>query len=33
MDATKLYGHSISQTLPYEEIKMWHGHPDLFKIN
>ena len=27
MDATNLYGHSMSQMLPYDEIKMWHGHP------
>ena len=30
MDATILYGHSMSQMLPYEEIEMWHGHPDLY---
>ena len=29
IDATNLYGHSISQPLPYDEIDMWHGHPDL----
>ena len=29
MDATNLYGHSMSQTLPYDEIEMWHGQPDL----
>ena len=29
IDATKLYGHSMSQPLPYDEIEMWHGHPDL----
>ena len=29
MDAFKLYGHSMSQMLPYDEIKMCHGHPDL----
>ena len=28
MDATNLYGYSMSQLLPYDEIKMWHGHPD-----
>ena len=28
-DATNLYGHSMSQMLPYDEIEMWHGHPDL----
>ena len=30
MDATTLYGHSMSQFLPYDEIEMWHGHPDLY---
>ena len=30
MDATNLYGHSRSQMLPYDEIEMWHGHPDLY---
>ena len=30
MDATNLYGHSMSQFLPYDEIEMWHGHPDLY---
>ena len=29
-DATNLYGHSMSQSLPYDEIEMWHGHPDLY---
>ena len=29
MEATNLYGHSMSQMLPYDEIEMWHGHPDL----
>ena len=28
MDATNLYGNSMSQMLPYDEIEMWHGHPD-----
>ena len=28
MDATKLYGHSMSQMLIYDEVEMWHGHPD-----
>ena len=27
-----LYGHSISQFLFYDEIEMWHCHPDLFMI-
>ena len=30
MDGTKLYGHSMSQLLPFDEIEMWHGHPDLY---
>ena len=30
MDANKLYGHSISQVLPNEEIKTWHGQIDLY---
>ena len=30
MDATNLYGHSMSQILPYDDIEMWHGHPDLY---
>ena len=28
-DANNLYGHSMSQPLPYDEIELWHGHPDL----
>ena len=30
MDATNLYGHSICQPLPYDEIEMWHGDPNLY---
>ena len=30
IDATFLYGHSMSQSLPFDEIEMWHGHPDLY---
>ena len=30
MDATNLYGHSMSQMLPYDEVEMWHGHPHLY---
>ena len=30
MDATNLYGHSMSQLLPYDEIEMSQGHPDLY---
>ena len=26
MDATNLYGHSMSQMLPNDEIQMWRGH-------
>ena len=29
-NATNLYGHSMSQFLPYDEIEMWHGHPDKY---
>ena len=30
MAATNLYGHSMSQLLPFAEIETWHGHPDLY---
>ena len=30
MEATNLYGYSMIQTLPYVEIEIWHGHPDLY---
>ena len=30
MDATNLYGHSMSQFLPYDEIEMWYGDPDKY---
>ena len=30
IDATNLYGHSMSQVLPYDEIGMWHGHPEFY---
>ena len=30
IDSTNLYGYSMSQPLPYDEIEMWHGHPDLY---
>ena len=33
MDATNFYGHSMSQMLPYDEIEMWHDHPDLYTNN
>ena len=30
IDANNLYGWVMSQMLLYDEIEMWHGHPDLF---
>ena len=30
MDATNLYGQSMIQPLPYDEVEMRHGHPDLY---
>ena len=30
INATNLYGHSMSQMLPYDEIEMRHGHPDKY---
>ena len=30
MDVTNLYGHSMSQMLPFDEIETSHGHPDLY---
>ena len=30
IDATNLYGHSMSQLLPYDEIEIWHGDPDKY---
>ena len=30
IDAINLYGYSMSQALPFDEIEMWHGHPDLY---
>ena len=30
IDATNLYGHSMSQLLPFDEIEMWHGNPDTY---
>ena len=30
MHATNLYGHSMSQLLPFDEIEMWHGDPDKY---
>ena len=31
VDATNLYGHSMSQILPFDEIEMWYGHSDLYR--
>ena len=30
MDATNIHGHSMIRPLAYDEIEMWHGHPDLY---
>ena len=30
MDANKLYGHSMIQPLPYDQIELWHGLSDLY---
>ena len=30
VDANKLFGCAISESLPYDEIERWHGHPDLY---
>ena len=32
IDSTILYDHSMSETLPHDEIELWHGHPD-FHVN
>ena len=29
-DATNLYGHSMSQMLPYDEVEMWYGDLDKY---
>ena len=31
VDATSLYGHSVSQMLPYDKYELWHRHPDHYK--
>ena len=33
MEATDLYGQSMSQLLPYDGLEMWHGHPNLYMNN
>ena len=30
IDATNLYGHSMSQMLPYDEVEMWHADCDKY---
>ena len=30
INAYNLYGHSMSQPLPFDEIENWDGHPDLY---
>ena len=30
MDATNFNGHSLIQPLPYDEIEMLHGHPNVY---
>ena len=29
-DAINLYGWTMSESLPYDEIEMWHGHSNLY---
>ena len=33
IDATKLYGHFMSELLPYDKIEIWRGKPVLYKNN
>ena len=33
IDDISLHGWAMSESLPYDEIEMWHGHPDLFLDN
>ena len=30
VNATNLYGQSMSQVLPHDESEMWDGHPDFY---
>ena len=30
IDAIKLYGWAMSESLPYDETEMWYAHPDLY---
>ena len=30
IDANNLYGHSMLQLLPFDEIEMWYGDPDKY---
>ena len=31
LDAIKLYGWAMSESLPYDETEMWHGQVDHYK--
>ena len=31
VDTTNFYAHSMNHLLSFDEIEMWHGHPDLFQ--
>ena len=30
MDSNNLYGHTMSQLLPHDEIELWKGDPDCY---
>ena len=30
IDANSLYGYAMSEYVPYDEIQMWQGYPDLY---
>ena len=30
IDAINIYGWPMSESLPCDDIEMWHGHPDLY---
>ena len=32
IDAINLFGWAMSESLPYDETEMWHGHPDIYMI-
>ena len=33
IDAINLCGWAMSETLTYDEIEVWHGHPDIYQKN